>query len=184
MAEREDGELVRRAKRGDAEAFGELVNRHLRGVYALSFSFTRNHADADDLTQEAFLRAYRSLGTFKERSSFRTWLYRIAANACANHLGRSGPRTESLDGCMAAANAVGPPDAASLSELEGRVAELTGQLPAGFRVALHLIVNEGLSHRQAAQVLGCARGTVAWRVFRAREMLLEQLSGFFEDKSE
>ena len=184
MADQEDGELVRRAKGGDAEAFGGLVERHMRGVYALAYSFTQNHADADDLAQEAFLRAYRALGSFRERSSFRTWLYRIAANACINHLSRGAARPESLEEVAAPSNAIGPAEAASLSELEQRVAEVAAQLPANLRAALHLVVQQGLSHRDAAEVMGCTKAAVAWRVFRARELMMERLGPFLPDKAE
>ena len=126
MAERSDEDLVRLAKAGQTAAFGDLVKRHMRGVYALAGSFVQSRSDADDLSQETFLRAYQGLGSFRGRSSFRTWLYRIALNVCSSHLKRRPPETHSLEDPALLADmpsagrtrAPTPPEAASLSELQ------------------------------------------------------------------
>ena len=180
MAERSDGELVRLAKASDVEAFGELARRHMKGVYLLAYSFVQNHADADDLSQETFLKAYRSLGSFKERSSFRTWLYRIGLNLCASFVKRARPSAPAV-GEVVGARFPGPLEAASLKELEARSAALIRALPLKLRLALHLVVYDGLSHREAAAVIGCSAKTVSWRLFRAREFLRQKLEPYIKE---
>jgi RNA polymerase sigma-70 factor (ECF subfamily) len=189
MAQRSDGELVRLAKASDVEAFGELVRRHMKGVYCLAYSFVQNHADADDLSQETFLKAYRSLDSFRERSSFRTWLYRIGFNLCASFVRRRMPSTSAArEGGLAAeslstaqARFPTPAEAASLRELQTRSLALVRSLPLKLRVALHLVVYDGLSHRDAADVIGCSANTVSWRLFRAREILRQKLEPYIKE---
>src|SRR5262245_54623685 len=91
----DEADLLARARQGDATAFGALVRLHQRRVYAAALHVTGNHSDADDVTQEAFVRAYRGLGTFDGRSDFFTWLYRIAVNTALNRL-RSTRRASAL----------------------------------------------------------------------------------------
>jgi len=192
MREATDGELVIQAQAGDAEAFGELVKRHVRGVYAVAYAFSQDHADADDLAQEAFIEAYRSIGSFGARSTFRTWVYRIAANISANYLKRKAPVVQPLDDAVSTEDPAlssqsgrfSPLEAAGLSEFEELVAGLMAGLPLNLRVALHLVVNEGLSHKEAAEALRCPERTVAWRVFRARQVLWVRLSESLDGRME
>lgn len=117
-----DAELVKLARAGDAEAFGELVCRHVKVVYAVARSFAQNHADADDLSQEAFLRAYRALRTFRGRSQFRAWLLRITVNLCLNYAQRRRPLPGPA-GDLASVPDPGPEpgEVASARELDGAV---------------------------------------------------------------
>jgi RNA polymerase sigma-70 factor (ECF subfamily) len=157
----------------------------MRAVYALAYSFVRNHSDADDLTQDVFVRAYAGIKQFRGRAAFGTWLYRIAHNVCTNYVRRRPPSARQLGDplpseggrLVPADGAPSPPEALSLQELRERADRAIGALPPKLRLALELVVHQGMSHKDAAKVLGCRPNTVSWRVFRARELLMEQLAG-------
>ncbi len=171
-----DSELVKRTLAGERSAFGALVRRHMRGVYAVTRAYTPNHADADDLSQEAFMRAYRGLGSFRGSAAFRTWLLRIAVNVCTNFVNRSRPVAVAGGLGALADPADDPAEAASKQELDGLLWDRIDGLPVDLRATLQLVVGQGLSHQEAADVLGCARNTVSWRMFKARELLRQQLA--------
>ena len=178
----EDPDLDR-ARAGDREAFGRLVKRHQRRVYAAALHILGNHSDADDATQEAFVRAYRGLSTFDGRSDFFTWLYRITVNTALNTL-RGGKRGAALaqKGGTEAAHIGGRPEAlgqpaqdpAQKAQQVGevqRVLEAISELSASLRVTLVLATIEELPHKQIAEILEIPEGTVAWRVNEARRLL-------------
>ncbi len=184
----EDPDLDR-ARQGDRTAFGRLVQRHQRRVYAAALHILGNHADADDATQETFVRAYRGLSTFDGRADFFTWLYRITVNTALNAL-RSDKRGAALHqrGNAEAAHVGGRPEA--LGQLERspaqhvqqaaevtRVLHAVAQLSASLRVTLVLATVEELPHKQIAEILEIPEGTVAWRVNEARRLLRQKLSG-------
>jgi RNA polymerase sigma-70 factor (ECF subfamily) len=176
------------ARRGDREAFGRLVRRHQRRVYAATLHILGNHSDADDATQEAFVRAYRGLATFDGRADFFTWLYRIAVNTALNAL-RSGKRGVALSqrGGTEAAHVGGRPEALGQGGLDpaqhaqrtsevARVLEAVAQLSPALRVTIVLATIEELPHKQIAEILEIPEGTVAWRVNEARRVLKLRLS--------
>lgn len=184
----EDPDLDR-ARQGDREAFGRLVKRHQRRVYAAALHILGNHSDADDATQEAFVRAYRGLATFDGRADFFTWLYRITVNTALNSL-RSDKRGAALHqrGNAEAQHVGGRPEAlgqvaptpASQAQVAGEVARVlaaVSQLSASLRVTLVLATIEELPHKQIAEILEIPEGTVAWRVNEARRLLKQKLSG-------
>ncbi|HVK73419.1 MAG TPA: sigma-70 family RNA polymerase sigma factor [Kofleriaceae bacterium] len=186
MSEDED-DLLARARQGDAPAFGALVRRYQRRVYAAALHVTGNHSDADDVAQEAFVRAYRGLRTFDGRSDFFTWLYRIAINTALNRL-RSSKRVQALAQASAAdAAQVGgrpeglgaphllPDEQARLGEEVRTVLTAVSQLSPPLRVTLILATVEALPHKQIADILEIPEGTVAWRVNEARRLLREKL---------
>jgi RNA polymerase sigma-70 factor, ECF subfamily len=186
MAE-EDADLDR-ARQGDRDAFGRLVRRHQRRVYAATLHILGSHSDADDATQEAFVRAYRGLATFDGRADFSTWLYRIAVNTALNAL-RSGKRGAALSqrGGVEAAHIGGRPEALGQGSLNpaqqamqtgevARVLEAVGQLSPALRVTIVLATIEELPHKQIAEILDIPEGTVAWRVNEARRLLKLRLS--------
>jgi RNA polymerase sigma factor (sigma-70 family) len=181
-----DALLVSRAKRGDLEAFTELVRASQERIWNTIVSFTRNTQDADDLMQDVFLQAYRKLGRFKGRSTFFTWVYRIAVNRTLNFLKKKGREKgrEELTEAMAATpgEAAGAdPQADSLrGELERKMNEAIDSLPLIYRAAFNLVACQGLSHGQAAAMLGVSENTVSWRMFRARKMLQEKLGPYLE----
>ena len=171
------------ARRGDRQAFGRLVRRHQRRVYGTTLHILGNHADADDATQDTFVRAYRALSTFDGRADFFTWLYRIAVNTALNAL-RGGKRGTALaqKGGAEAAHVGGRPEAlgvaasdpasrAAITGEVGRVLTAIAALSPSLRVTLVLATIEELPHKQIAEVLEIPEGTVAWRVNEARRML-------------
>lgn len=178
----EDPDLDR-ARTGDHEAFGRLVRRHQRGVYATALHILQNHSDADDATQETFVRAYKGLSTFDGRSDFFTWLYRITVNTALNAL-RGGKRGAALAqrGGTEAAHVGGRPeslgqeadDPAQQSQRSAevqRVLEAIAELSPSLRVTIVLATIEELPHKQIAEILEIPEGTVAWRVNEARRLL-------------
>src|SRR5260221_2321305 len=178
----EDRDLDR-AREGDREAFGRLVRRHQRRVYAAALHILNNHSDADDATQEAFVRAYRGLASFDGRSDFFTWLYRITVNTALNAL-RGGKRGAALAqrGGVEAAHVGGRPEALGqpaadpaqksqqASEIQ-RVLAAIAELSPSLRVTIVLATIEELPHKQIAEILEIPEGTVAWRVNEARRLL-------------
>jgi RNA polymerase sigma-70 factor (ECF subfamily) len=184
MRESTEESLVGEAKRGSLDAFTELVRRTQARVYSMIFRMTRNHEDADDLMQETFLSAYRALPKFDGRSSFSTWAYRIAMNMTLNHLKRKGREKgrTSLDENAALPESAGgdPPSPESESlrtELQGKIDGAIADLPAIYRAAFTLVALQGMSHGDAAAILGCSENTVSWRMHRSRKMLQERLKG-------
>jgi RNA polymerase sigma-70 factor, ECF subfamily len=178
----EDPDLDR-ARQGDREAFGRLVRRHQRRVYAAALHILGNHSDADDVTQEAFIRAYRGLASFDGRADFFTWLYRITVNTALNAL-RSDKRGNQLHqrGQAEAAHVGGRPESlgqsahspAQKTHQAGevmRVMSAVATLSAPLRVTLVLATVEELPHKQIAEILDIPEGTVAWRVNEARRLL-------------
>jgi len=175
-----DAELVRRARRGDAQAFGALVKKFQERVYRTAFHMTGSHGDADDVAQEAFLRAYRGLGGFDERSEFGTWLHRIAINSALNHL-RSRRRRRAQQAGPEAADSVPSPAADpegryQVQEQARAVLDALGELSASLRVTLLLATLEEMPYKEIAQALGVPEGTVAWRVNQARKTLRRNLA--------
>lgn len=187
MGDREvDQQLVERVQRGDKHAFELLVGKYQRRLGRLINRFVRNAAEAEDLTQEAFVKAYRALPAFRGDSAFYTWLYRIGINTAKNHLlaqGRRAPTHTAFD----AEEAEAFEDASLLQEVATPENELMSkqvvavvnaslqQLPEDLRTALTLREIEGLSYEEIASVMNCPIGTVRSRIFRAREVVATNL---------
>lgn len=184
----EDHDLDR-ARQGDREAFGRLVQRYQRRVYAAALHILGNHSDADDATQEAFVRAYRGLASFDGRADFFTWLYRITINTALNAL-RSDKRGNALTqrGNTESQHVGGRPESlgqvaptpAQQAQHTGEVARVlaaVSQLSASLRVTLVMATIEEIPHKQIAEILEIPEGTVAWRVNEARRLLRQRLSG-------
>ncbi len=187
MGDREvDQQLVARAQRGDKRAFELLVMKYQRKLGRLLSRWVRDPAEVEDVTQEAFIKAYRALPSFRGESAFYTWLYRIAINTAKNYLvalGRRAPTTTGFDN----EEAEGFEDAEQLrdsstpeSELEGKeIAAVVNQamdaLPEDLRTAITLREIEGLSYDEIANVMNCPIGTVRSRIFRAREAIATEL---------
>lgn len=163
----DDSTLCRKAAAGCEPSFVALFQRYYDAVHGLVYRLSWNAADAEDVAQETFIKAARSLGQFGGRSSFKNWLYSIAMNTLRDKR-RSAAREEKTREAivreMQEAREISP---------GGReaVAELLAALPADLRDAVTLVYIEGLNHREAALVLGCAETTVSWRVFRAKGLL-------------
>jgi len=157
---------VEAARRGDREAFDELVVRHQRSVYRLCYRYVNDHADANDLTQEAFLKAWRGIGRFRGRSRFSTWLYRIAVNACLNFRAARKAKTTELPEALPDPR---PAESEKLLEREQarRVREAVARLPEKQRLTLILKIYDDLTHQEVAKMLGSSVGTVKANLFHA-----------------
>jgi RNA polymerase sigma-70 factor, ECF subfamily len=164
-----DETWVRQSQSGDPTAFEPLIRRHQRMIFSLAYRMTGSSTEAEDLTQETFIRAYRNIGSYRAASKFSTWLYRIAINVCLTWRQRETLRVE-VHSNWAEREAVGE-SAGTGSELGGRVQAALLKLPAKQRAAIMLTIYEGFNHAEAAKILGCSEATVSWRVFVARRKL-------------
>jgi RNA polymerase sigma-70 factor (ECF subfamily) len=188
MDERPDDVLVEEARRGRVEAFSELARRHQQRIYRLIYGMTRNHSDTDDLSQEVFLTAFKSIASFNRKSNFSTWIYRIAVNLSLNFLrkrGRDKPRAEFHEnlpyGDEHRSASYSPEGSSIRNELQGKIVETVDSLPPLFRASFLLVVDQGMSHAEAARALGCAENTVSWRMHKARKMLQARLRPFLNE---
>ena len=168
-----DDALVAQCREGDPAAFEELIRKHQRMIYSLTYRMTGSVADAEDMAQEAFIRAYRRIGAYRSECKFSTWLYRIAMNVCLTWRERETMRVAvhenwSRDHALDGAGEAAPPAA---NGMDGSVHAALLRLPAKQRAAVMLTFYEGLNHAEAAKVLGCPEATVSWRVFVARRKL-------------
>jgi RNA polymerase sigma-70 factor (ECF subfamily) len=182
---------VRRAQEGDVRAFEQLFQQYHRGIYNAIYQMVRNDADASDLTQEVFVRAYRALPRLQTPEAFTSWLYRIALNLSRNWLrDRGRVRVESLevasdDGEEGSTRDIADPtgDPASLTQtrdMQERVQKAVAGLSPDHRKVVTLHHLEGLSVEEIAGVMGCSIGTVKSRLSRARENLKRKLAGYVE----
>jgi RNA polymerase sigma-70 factor (ECF subfamily) len=187
MGDREiDQQLVERAQRGDTKAFELLVVKYQRKLARLLSRFIRDAGEIEDVTQEAFIKAYRALPSFRGDSAFYTWLYRIGINTAKNYLvamGRRAPTSTEYDSEDAETfedgdqlRDVNTPEAELLSkEIAQTVNDTMQQLPEELRTAITLREIEGLSYEDIAASMNCPIGTVRSRIFRAREAIAEKL---------
>lgn len=178
-----DADLSMLARRGDIRAFEALVERYKERAYMVALGFVGSHEDALDLSQDAFVRAFRAMGTFRQGAPFYPWFYAILRNACFNHLRKLRTRAEtSLDaaqesGFDVADGAPGPGEDAERAELRRIVALELRHLDPAHREILVLRHFEDLSYREIADVLGCPIGTVMSRLYAARKALGVRLAG-------
>ena len=169
---------VLQSRKGDHAAFESLIRAHQRMVHSLTFRMTGSTADAEDLAQETFIRAYRQLDSYRGTAKFSTWLYRIAVNACLNWRKREA-RREQVHTNWAESGTARQTETKSLvdtDELSQSVQAALLKLPAKQRAAIVLTIYDGHNHAEAAQILGCSETTVSWRVFAARRKLKRLLS--------
>ena len=187
MSDREiDQQLVARAQRGDKRAFALLVEKYQRKLARLLSRFIRDAAEVEDVTQEAFIKAYRALPAFRGDSAFYTWLYRIGINTAKNYLmamGRRAPTSTEIEAEEAEGfeegeqlRDINTPESLLLSsEIAQTVNSTIEQLPEELRTAIRMRELEGLSYEDIAKAMNCPIGTVRSRIFRAREAIAEQL---------
>ena len=170
-----DETLVRASQNGDPAAFEALVRQHQRMIHSLTYRMTGSLADAEDLAQEAFVRAYEQIGQYQGGAKFSTWLYRIAINACLNWRQRETRRLEVHTQWATEAATNHAEFNESLPEQSGRIQAALLRLPARQRAAIVLTVYDGLNHAEAAKALRCSETTVSWRIFAARRKLKKWL---------
>ena len=187
MSERNvDQQLVERAQRGDKQAFGLLVEKYQRKLARLISRLVRDPGEVEDVTQEAFVKAYRALPSFRGDSAFYTWLYRIGINTAKNYLvamGRRAPTSteveaeeaEGYDGGELLREISTPESLLLTKEIAGTVNQAIEALPEELRSAIELRELEGMSYEEIAKLMDCPVGTVRSRIFRAREAIAERL---------
>ena len=187
MSDREiDRQLVARAQQGDRQAFNLLVEKYQRKLARLLSRFIRDPAEVEDVTQEAFIKAYRALPAFRGDSAFYTWLYRIGINTAKNYLmamGRRAPTSTEVEAEEAEGfdegeqlRDINTPESVLLSnEIAETVNATIESLPEELRKAIQMREIEGMSYEDIAAAMDCPIGTVRSRIFRAREAIAEQL---------
>lgn len=184
-ARESDQQLVERVQKGDKHAFDLLVVKYQQRILNLVGRFVRNPADAMDVSQEAFLKAYRALPKFRGESAFYTWMYRIAVNTAKNYLAVQSRRPletdqdfdeiEQIDTGDALKDNATPEHMLLRDEIQETVISAIDELPEDLRTAIMLREVEGLSYEEIASVMECPIGTVRSRIFRAREAVDKQL---------
>ena len=176
-----DQQLVDRVLKGDKQAFNLLVLRYQHRVSALIARFVKDPQEVEDVSQEAFIKAYRALSLFRGDSAFYTWLYRIAVNTAKNHLVAKGRRpptvdmdvdeSESNDLAMPLRELESPEDSLATENLKQAIADAIEELPEELKTAFTLREFSGLSYEDITEVMNCPVGTVRSRIFRAREAI-------------
>lgn len=166
-----DIEIIKRCQQGDEDAFRELVKRYQEKVVWIGYQMVGNYEDAKDISQEAFLRVYRSIGSFNLMSNFYTWMYRIVVNLCIDFLRKQKNKIFSFE-------EVGEKESGNLSpeqivihkEDSLKIHKVLQMLPYSYRSILILRDIEGFSCKEIAKIIGCNSNTVRWRLFRARQI--------------
>ena len=186
-----DKQLIERVKNGEKAAYDLLVLKYQQRIINLVSRFVRNHSDALDVTQEAFIKAYRALPNFRGESAFYTWLYRIAVNTAKNHLavqsrrptdgGQDISEIEQIEGNSALTEQATPENLLLKDELQATVLKTIENLPDDLKSAITLREVEGLSYEEIATVMECPIGTVRSRIFRAREAIDNEMKPLLEN---
>ena len=186
-----DKQLIERVQNGEKAAYDLLVLKYQQRIINLVSRFVRNQSDALDVTQEAFIKAYRALPNFRGDSAFYTWLYRIAVNTAKNHLAVQSRRPsgnnydvseiEQIEGADALKEQATPESLLLKDELQATVLKAIEDLPEDLKTAIMLREIEGLSYEEIASVMECPIGTVRSRIFRAREAIDNEMKPLLEN---
>ncbi|MBR9805473.1 RNA polymerase sigma factor RpoE [bacterium] len=181
-----DQQLVARVQRGERQAFDLLVLKYQHKIHSLISRYIRDHAEVQDVAQEAFIKAYRALPNFRGDSAFYTWMYRIAINTAKNYLVARSRRppssdidvdeSEAYDGANVLSDVENPENLLHGDEVATVVRQAISDLPEDLRTAVTLREFDGLSYEAIADVMDCPVGTVRSRIFRAREAIDKRLS--------
>ena len=183
-ANRANLDLIRRAQRGDAEAFASLFHAHKMRIYSLCLRMTNNTAEAEDLAQEAFLQVFRKLATFRAESAFSTWVHRIAVNTVLMHFRKKSPCRVSLEETYCDQRD-SKPMRREYGTRDGRLetsitrvalTRAISELPEGYRVIFILHEVDGYQHREIAELLGCSVGTSKSQLHKAKSRIREFLT--------
>ena len=175
-----DAALVARAQAGDMQAFEDLVRQYRNQVYALSFHFVKNREEAWDISQEVFIKAYRSMNQFRGEASFKSWLLRITSNQCKDFLKKRRLSTVPFEEAVradVASGFMGPSAQVEATELGVAIDKAIAALPVKHRTAILLREFQGMSYQEMAQAMECNVGTVMSRLHHARKKLQEALIG-------
>lgn len=168
----DDVEIIKRCQQGDHEAFRELVEHYQNKAVWIAYQMVGNYEEARDISQEAFIRVYRSLANFNLMSNFYTWLYRIVVNLCIDFLRKQKPEHKTVSfedvGEVSGTNSV--EQAVEQKELSREVHGTLQQIPLAYRIILILRDIEGFSCKEIGKIVGCNSNTVRWRLFRGRQL--------------
>lgn len=185
-AQDSDQQLVVRVQKGDKRAFDLLVIKYQHKILSIVSRYIKDSAEIHDVSQEAFIKAYRAIGNFRGDSAFYTWIYRIAINTAKNYLVSRGRRPPSSDvdvedaefysGSDSLKDVDTPENHAMRDQLEQVVNDAIKALPEDLRTAVTLREMEGLSYEEIAEVMSCPVGTVRSRIFRAREAIDKEIA--------
>lgn len=176
MTNLSDIDLYQRAADGEVPAMERLVRRHYRSVYRLAYKWCGVRQDAEDITQEVFVRLVRKLNSFNHKASLKTWLYRITINAAMDFNRKNAVRRKH-EATYVTEEQCGNPVPCSHSSIDARnVFSAIDRLPDKQKSAVLLVCSEGLSHKEAARVLKCSESTISWRIFMARKRLRTYLN--------
>ncbi len=185
-----DAELVKRVQAGDTEAFDILVQKYQHKVVNLVGRFVSDYAECQDIAQDAFIKAYRAIGSFRGDSQFYTWLYRIAANTAKNHLASRARKSpgysvdvddaEHYEGESRLKEYANPENLLLTEEIKATVFDAIERLPEDLKSAITLREIDGLSYEEIAEVMDCPIGTVRSRIFRARDAIDKELRPLLE----
>ena len=181
--------LVKRAKSGDYQAFDLLVLKYQSRLISTAFKFVKDVQIAEDIVQDSFIKAFKALESFREDSSFYTWIYRITVNTSKNFLVSKKRKSELLNSDLSEeasyeiepVEAYSPEDLLQATQLKKVITETIDQLGEDTRTALTLRELDGLSYEQIADVVNCPVGTVRSRIFRGREVIDEAISQYKQD---
>lgn len=182
----EDAQLILRSQQGDIQAFEELVIKYEKKVYTIAYKYMGNHEDASDQAQEAFIKAYQAIGSFRNDASFGTWIGRIVANKCLDELRkRKRYQTTSLDDEITTdegsvkkelkASDASPEEQMEQKETAAYLQELIDGLKPEYKAVVMLRELEGYSYEEISQQLDCSLGTIKSRLSRARKYLKDQI---------
>jgi RNA polymerase sigma-70 factor (ECF subfamily) len=167
MVAMDDSSRVRQCRDGDHDAFADLIREHQRMIHSLCYRMTGSLAEAEDLAQQTFIRAFEHLDGFRAEARFSSWLYRIAMNLCLNWQQHRARQERLYHEWSEQARGESGADTARAQQVQEALLKLNPKQ----RAAVILTVYDGLNHAEAAQVLGCSETTVSWRVFTARKKL-------------
>ena len=184
--------LVRRAKKGDYRAFDLLVLKYQSRVIATAYKYVKEKQLAEDIAQEAFIKSYKSLDSFREESSFYTWVYRIAVNTAKNYIVSSKRREEIIMTDLSEDNNYypekpdidSPQDILNASELRDLIFATLSSLGEETRTALSLREFDGLSYEEISKIVNCPVGTIRSRIFRGREILDKEIENYREENKQ
>lgn len=182
-----DIELALKAKNGDDAAFSELMQRHYKGILNFVYRFTGGSSSSEDITQEVFLRVYKSIGKYEPEAKFTTWLYKIATNLCLTKLKKRNKNKLSLDdisektGDLPGPGIEGGDEALYRKQLKETIFNALQKLPEKERLAVTMSKYEGFSYIQISEILNCTVGAVKTHIYRGRMKLVEDLKELNEE---
>ena len=184
-----DARLIAECRAGGVEAFGQLYERHERAIYRHALALLGHREDADDVKQETFLRAYRTIGTLRNDYNIRTWLFKICGNLCFDLLRRRQRRPQIPLDCESVARFLAneeqqndPIRIAERSDTMATFLQILHAMPVQQRQAITLYLLDGFDYDQVGEILGCARGAAKMRVLRAMEQYRERVASFFNER--